>query len=592
MWYNTQMKAKPPRYQSSRVRNKYQMSNSTKVNPRERLMNTQKRQKLRDLLIERFSNKYNLGNNKQLIEGEITKFLQQEKLNDVDLQRLDNRIKRIISENISQKNLKDNLTKNLNYNLHSDNEQNQALNQNFQQEESIYPANYQPPPVESTINQGLNKSLNQNKSKLRSSSYKNDNNLRPLSSQTYIRNDKLNLTKNRNKYNNPEEELAALEKELAAEEERELREKGYYHELNNDLNLNKLDFKKYGNEWAAMAAYDKKIYEQQLLDEKIRNRQLKKRTKADLDDQIKAKIKKEYEDELKEKEYDKLFKEHQKKLDEIEREKEELIRQQYLREKQSREAQLKDNYVRKRIDELKDKKFDKKIIKNIKNEIENERKQNEELKRKRNAELNKALEENERNKKNQKLFLEKQKEEDLKFLDEQRKMDLRLEQQREYLLNSIRNKSERYTNKQAEEKIQKIKKDQEEEEKKMIFYMNEKARIADEKEMKEKLRRQAEKKELKKYYDMQVEEKNKDSEFEKLLDGEQARIWKKDCDKYNEDEKRIAKIIRAKNVRNLDTIKEQIKIKKEKEKNKNKMSAIEFAMNRNKLIKVQQALDS
>ena len=36
-------------------------------------------------------------------------------------------------------------------------------------------------------------------------------------------------------------------------------------------------------------------------------------------------------------------------------------------------------------------------------------------------------------------------------------MDLRLEQQREYLLNSIRNKSERYTNKQAEEKIQKRK---------------------------------------------------------------------------------------------------------------------------------------
>ena len=584
MWYNTQMKAKPPRYQSSRVRNKYQMSNSTKVNPRERLMNTQKRQKLRDLLIERFSNKYNLGNNKQLIEGEITKFLQQEKLNDVDLQRLDNRIKRIISENISQKNL--------NYNLHSDNEQNQALNQNFQQEESIYPANYQPPPVESTINQGLNKSLNQNKSKLRSSSYKNDNNLRPLSSQTYIRNDKLNLTKNRNKYNNPEEELAALEKELAAEEERELREKGYYHELNNDLNLNKLDFKKYGNEWAAMAAYDKKIYEQQLLDEKIRNRQLKKRTKADLDDQIKEKIKKEYEDELKEKEYDKLFKEHQKKLDEIEREKEELIRQQYLREKQSREAQLKDNYVRKRIDELKDKKFDKKIIKNIKNEIENERKQNEELKRKRNAELNKALEENERNKKNQKLFLEKQKEEDLKFLDEQRKMDLRLEQQREYLLNTIKNRSEKYTNKKALEKIEKIKKEQEEEDKKMIFYMNEKARIADEKEMKEKLRRQQEKKDLKQYYDMQVEEKQKDGEFEKLLDGEQARIWKMDCEKYNEDEKRIAKIIRAKNVRNLDTIKEQIKIKKEKEKNKNKMSAIEFAMNRNKLIKVQQALDS
>ena len=589
MWYNTQMKTKPKRYQSCRYRNDAQnIKTHNVVNPRERLMNTQKRQKLRDLLIDRFSHKYNIGNNTYLIEDEITKFLQQEKLNDVDLQRLDARIKRIISQNISQKNLKESLTKNLNYNQQSENEQNQL---NLEHEESIYPTNYQPPIV-STINQSQLKNANlnnSNKSNLRSASYKN---ARPLSSQTYIRNDKINLAKDKSKYKSPEEELAALEAELKAEEERDLREKGYYHELNNDLNLQNLDFSKYGNEWAAMAAYDKKIYEQQILDEKIRNNQLKKRTKYELDEQVKEKIKKEYEDELKEKEYDKLFKEHQKELDKIEKEKEELIRQQYLREKESREAQLKDNYIRKRIDELKDKKFDIKTIKNIKKEIENERKQVAEEKRKRNAELNKALEENERNKKNQKILQDKQKEEDLQFLDEQRKMDLRLEQQREYLLNSIRNKSERYTNKQAEEKIQKIKKDQEEEEKKMIFYMNEKARIADEKEMKEKLRRQAEKKELKKYYDMQVEEKNKDSEFEKLLDGEQARIWKKDCDKYNEDEKRIAKIIRAKNVRNLDTIKEQIKIKKEKEKNKNKMSAIEFAMNRNKLIKVQQALDS
>ena len=73
--------------------------------------------------------------------------------------------------------------------------------------------------------------------------------------------------------------------------------------------------------------------------------------------------------------------------------------------------------------------------------------------------------------------------------------------------------------------------------------MNEQARIADEKEMKEKIRRNNEKKELKKYYDMQVEEKKKDDEFEKVLDGEQARIWKKDCEKYKEDQNRIKKII-------------------------------------------------
>ena len=90
MWYNTQLKAKPPRNYSSTGRHQFQSSlGKDIVNPRERLMNTQKRQKLRDLLIERFAQKYNLGKNRILIEGEITRFLQQEKLNDVDLQRLD-----------------------------------------------------------------------------------------------------------------------------------------------------------------------------------------------------------------------------------------------------------------------------------------------------------------------------------------------------------------------------------------------------------------------------------------------------------------------------------------------------------------------
>ena len=583
MWYNTQIRAKPPRNYSSTNRHKFQSTLGTYIiNPRERLLNTNKRQKLRDLLIDRFSSKYNLGKNRMLIEGEITKFIQQEKLNDVDLKRLDARIKRIISEDINQKNLKKNLTENLNYNQPIDYEKEKDLNTNLNQEESIYPNNYQPP---------LNSTLNQNnQTNLRSNSYQPNNSARPLSSQTYIPQSNLNLYKTRNKFSSPEEELKSLETELAAEEERELREKGYYSEMNNHLKLKKIDFKKYGNEWAAMAAYDKMIYEQQILDEKIRSAQQKKRTKYDLDEQVKEKIKKEYEDELKEKEYDKIFKEHQKELDKIEKEKAQKIKEQYIRERESRKAQLKDNYIRKRIDELKERKFDKKFVRTILTEMENERKQQAEEKRRRNLELNKALEENEKNRKNLKIIQDKQKVEDLQFLEEQKKMDIRLEQQREYLLNQIKTRFNNASNPQAEEKVKEAEKAQQEEDKKIIFYMNEKCRIADEKELKEKIRRQKEKKELKKYYDMQVEEKKKDEEFEKVIDGEQARIWKKDCEKYNEDEKRIAKIIWDKNVRNLNTIKDQIKDKKEKEKNNMNMTPIEFSMNREKLMKVKEAL--
>ena len=586
MWYNTQLKAKPPRNYSSTGRHQFQSSlGKDIVNPRERLMNTQKRQKLRDLLIDRFAQKYNLGKNRILIEGEITRFLQQEKLNDVDLQRLDARIKRLITQDITKKQLKKTLTENLNYNQpineHDINNQN---NLNISpEEENIYPTNYQP---------SMTPSLNQanNKTNIRSNSQQANYTLRPLSSQTYIPQQKLNLYKDRTRYQKPEEELAQLEAELKAEEERELQEKGYYHPINYKYQLKKIDFKKYGNEWAAMAAYDKKLYEQQLLDERIRTTQQKKRTKYDLDEQVKEKIKKEYEDELKEKEYDKIFKEHQKELDKIEKEKEKKIKEQYLREKESRQAQLKDNYVRRRIDELKERKFDKKVIRTILTEMENEKKQNAEQKRKRNFELNKALKENEENRKNLKLIQEKQREEDLQFLEEQKKMDIRKEQQREYLLNKIKNKFNNAYSQEAENKVKQIQIDQEEEDKKMIHYMNEKCRLADEKEMKEKIKRQKEKTELKKYYDMQVEERKKDEQFEKVLDGEQARIWKKDCEKYNEDEKRIAKIIWDKNVRNLNTIKKQIQEKKEKEKKNTEMTPIEFSINREKLMKVQEAL--
>ena len=591
MWYNNTRKSKLSRTQSCRFKSKLKPPSGSlnAVNPKERLMNNQKREKLRNLLIDRFAQKYNIAQNKNLIEGEITKFLQQEKLNDVDLKRLDTKIKRIISGSASNANLKASLTKKLNYNAPQQNQPKANLNE----EESIYPTNFKPPEepkVQPSRYDNNNLSQN-NKATIRPGSYQRPP--LPLSSQTYIAKENFrstNFDKNKNKFKNPEEELAALEKELAEEEAKELRENGYY-QMNNDIKLDKLDFKKYGNEWAAMAAYDKKIYEQQLEDEKIRNAQLKKRTKADLDEQVKAKVKKEYEEELKEKEYDKLFKEHQKELDKIEKEKEELIRQQYLREKQSREAQLKDNYVRKKIDQLKEKKFDKKIIKNIKKEMEREKQQLEEEKRKRNAELNKALKENEENRQNKKKILEKQREEDKKFLEEERKMDQRLEDQREYLLKKIKSNADRYTNKQAEDRVRKIKEDQEEEERKLIDIMNEKKRIADEKEEKERIRRELEKKELKKYYDMQVEEKKKDDEFEKLLDGEQARLWKRDVEKYKDDQQRIKKIIRAKNVRNLEQVKEQIKARQEKEANRFGMSDAEFAMNRAKLMRVKEALD-
>ena len=132
-----------------------------------------------------------------------------------------------------------------------------------------------------------------------------------------------------------------------------------------------------------------------------------------------------------------------------------------------------------------------------------------------------------------------------------------------------------------------MKKDQEEEDKKIQFYYDEKNRLANERARNEAIRRHKEKFELKKYLDMQIEEKKKEEEFLKSLDDEQARIWNIDCKKYLDDEKEIENKIRTMNKRNLDLVMEQINKRKNKKKG---MSDTEYAMNRELLEKAKASL--
>ena len=81
----------------------------------------------------------------------------------------------------------------------------------------------------------------------------------------------------------------------------------------------------------------------------------------------------QYEEKLKEKEGEKIFQEHLRKMDEIEKEKREALKQQILREKKNRDAQIKDEYVRKRIEQLKQRKFENNLIKTIQEEMEKEK---------------------------------------------------------------------------------------------------------------------------------------------------------------------------------------------------------------------------
>ena len=131
----------------------------------------------------------------------------------------------------------------------------------------------------------------------------------------------------------------------------------------------------------------------------------------------------------------------------------------------------------------------------------------------------------------------------------------------------------------AKEALDKMKKEAEEEELKTNYYTMEKNKKEQEKEEKEIRDRNLAKIELRKYLDMQVEEKKKNSELEKELEKEQARIWKMDCEKYARDEKVIDDKIRRMNKKNLGYLMEQDKKKENMEKNKNKMSDVDCCLN-------------
>ena len=555
MFYNLQRSTRAAREEAEKA--KLTGVGHSVINPKERLLNFQKRQKLKDLLITKFMQKYGLNQPDQVLEKEITQFLQGEKLNDVDLQRLDAKIKRIFQNRKANQQLKTTLTQSL---------LDRNSNLNKSQPDLL-------PRIQDQNNNNLSSTINQNVDYNKINIIPKERKLRPSASVEMPRG-------GRKKYRNPEEELAELEKEFEEEEK----------EKNARKNFTRIDFSGVGDEWMAMANYNKKMYERQIKEEKEKDAEIKRRTKEDLDNQVKQKLKREYEEVLKEKEGEKIFQEHLKHIDELEREKQEALKQQILREKKNRDAQIKDEYVRKRIEQLKQRKFERNLIKNIKEEMEKEKQAAIQKKIKENEALKKVIRENEIYKEKQRELLQKEKEEDIQSYKEMERNELKKDLERKRYFDNIRRFANKYDENETAKILNQMKKDQQDEDEKVMRFMMEKNKQDEEKERQAKIKRNQDKKAMKKFLDMQIEEKRKDMEIEKAINDEQARIWNADCKKYTEDEIRINKIIKDMNRRNLDSIMEQMR--KRKEKKKQSMTNAEYAMNRETLEKAKAEMDA
>jgi hypothetical protein len=564
MFYNTYRATK------SAFKKRQLSGNLSHVNPKERLLNLPKRQKLKKLLVEKFMQKYNISNPDDVLDPVITEFIQSEKLNDTDLKRLDIKIQRLLKD----KTLKDNLKSNLTNNLQGINLEENPL----QTDANVVKKKNLLPPTENKVPTEKNNTLENNKefpSLAPANGYTN------TISNTGINNKNRGFSSYmpRNKrfqfFKTPEEELAELEKEFADENKK------------GKNSCRRIEFANDGDEWNAILRYNKRLYDKKVLEDKLKDKEIKKRTKDYLDLQVKEKIRKEYEDELKDKEYDKIIKEHSKELDEMERIKAQKIKEQIQRLKEHRDVQLKNEKMRKRIEELKEKKFENNLVKNYKESLERARKEKMERKRRENEALKKAIKENEIKQQLLKEKIKKEKEDEIKMNEERIKLDIRQENERKRYYEQIKKNGEKYSMVEADQILEKLKKDQKAEEDKIQHYYDEKNREANEKEAKERFRRQKERESIKKYLDMQVEEKKKEENFLRLLDEEQARIWNIDCKKYFDDEKDVEKKIKLMNKLNFDALMNQIEEKKRSKSRQNTMSDNEYAMNKDILEKAQ-----
>ena len=540
------------------------------INPRECLMNQPKRKKLKNLLMAKFIEKYSIKDPNEFLDLVVTQFIQGEKLNDIDLKKLDLKINRLNKE-FNNKSERKNTLQNL-----SSIPLKTEININKNSSSNI-------------LNNFSNKKNIKNKNKANQiKNLKNDfPSLTP--SNKMISRTESNIFKNkgenqylntisRNKIKTPEEELAELEKELTEEQLEENKNKKY----------KRIDFTYQGDEWSAIVNYNKNMYQRQLKEEKMKDLEMKKRTKQCLDIQIKEKLKNKLNDKLKEKEFDEKINLYTKQLDQIQQDKLKKISEQINRLKIDRDNILKNETLKKKIEKLKEKKFEKNLVKINKAQLEQQKQDILEKKKQGKEELLKA----------KKAMEEKQKklkEEKAKEIEEEKKlnkllylMDQRKENERNYYYKKIKSLSNKYLLPNSEKILKKIIQEGKIEEEKIQHYYEEKNLKEFEKEIKAKKKRQNDKIEIKKFLDMQIEQKKKEEKFLKLLDQEQARIWKLDLIKRNEEMKTEREHIKNMNRKNFEGLLKQIEEKKRSKSKKNIMTESEYAMNRDLLEKANE----
>ena len=501
------------RVQSSKPFYRYGLnSNMYSSNPSERdtRLNLQRRQKLTMTIVEQLIEKLNVHKDRNIVQREVENLMKKEIINDRDLKTLEKKIIQKIKEKNDKETLKQNLIK-------------ANSNQGFIEEKKLRGDNAIP--NDENANEELNRSDMSGASDL----------------------DKFD---EKSKKQREREEKMGKYKDCKCFKLRPTRPKV------------EINFDQYKNEWDAINMYKIQKEEERERNEKIKNWENKMRTRADLNKQIKEKMKKEVEAELKSKEFDLIMDKHYAHLDELEKEKQKSIKVRAMKEKELRDKQIKESDINKRINKLKDKLYEKELIRHTKEEIKNAEQKFQEKRRLEKEELAKTLKDNELHKKLEKEKLQKEREEDIKMMQDSIAADIKKDNERKAYFNRI----ERSGNVFAQNAIENILKKREDklrqDEEKINLYLAEKERKAQQEENDFIINKKKNQKMMRDFYDKQVQEKKDRELYEKNIDKIQAQIWKKDTDDFFAKEKEVKKVIRDFEKNNVKELDKQVKMGK------------------------------
>lgn len=334
------------------------------------------------------------------------------------------------------------------------------------------------------------------------------------------------------------------------------------------------------DEWATMMKYDTELYKKEKVLEKVKEQEQKNKMKAELDRQIaeKKRVKEAEEGEMKR--YNDLVQNQLQNMDKKEKKKENDMQNKIMQEKYSRDKQLQDENIRKKLDKRAEKEMDELLVNKIRHELDEEARIAAQRRVEDKQSLKKVLFENEEYKKKMADEARREKEADIKAQQEYTRLIEKQMADREAEIKAREDRAKKFMNMMADTVVKDQKAQILEEERKLLkHYMDKEA-----KDMEEEHRRQQrlneQKVEMRRYLDSQMDEKARKKEEERQLEKKQAEIWKKDTNDYNEHEKSKKEYISDVNKKHAEILKKQMT--EERRRNK-KMSTEEMLLNKPKL---------